>query len=119
MVTQEHIRTAHEFLDESDREFADGDILQGSEKLWGAFSHAVTALAQVRGWEYGTHRKTIEAGERLVNELNDSSLAGAVSEARHFHKNFYNNFLEDYEIAIGRPIVRAFVERILNLEKAC
>jgi hypothetical protein len=116
MIAQEHIQTAYEFLDGSDREFEAGDILQGSEKLWGAFSHAITAIAKERGWQYGSHRLTLEAGKRLVMELNDLSIAAAVSEANVFHKNFYNNFMEDYEIEVGRSVVRAFVERILALD---
>ena len=34
MLAQEHVRTAREFLDHADRLFAEGDRLQGSEKLW-------------------------------------------------------------------------------------
>ena len=36
MLTQEHAQTARAFLDEADREFAEGDALQASEKMWGA-----------------------------------------------------------------------------------
>ena len=36
MITQEHSQTARDFLAASDQEFAVGDTLQGSEKLWGA-----------------------------------------------------------------------------------
>lgn len=35
MLTTEHAQTALEFLDASDREFEQGEILQGAEKLWG------------------------------------------------------------------------------------
>ena len=35
MQTQEHAQTAIDFLEAADREFASGDVLQGSEKLWG------------------------------------------------------------------------------------
>ena len=35
MEVQDHIATANEFLEAADREFAAGDQLQGSEKLWG------------------------------------------------------------------------------------
>jgi hypothetical protein len=36
MTVAQHVQTALAFLDHSDREFVDGDALQGSEKLWGA-----------------------------------------------------------------------------------
>ncbi len=115
MGIREHAQTALEFLEASDREFADGDTLQGSEKLWGAFSHAVTAVSQERGWDHGTHRKTMTAGLQLADELNDGDLRAGVWAARSFHSNFYNGSMEDYEMELGRPFVRAFVERALGL----
>ena len=52
MTSAEHIETAKQFLADSDREFLDGDELQASEKLWGAASHAVMAIAEQRGLPY-------------------------------------------------------------------
>ena len=43
--THQHVRTARSFLEAAEREFAAGDALQGSEKLWGAAAHAVLARA--------------------------------------------------------------------------
>ena len=41
MLMSEHVETAQKFLDDADREYAAGDILQASEKLWKAASHVV------------------------------------------------------------------------------
>ena len=66
MLTQEHVQTAHEFLEKAEVEFDAGDILQGSEKLWGAATHAIMANAQLRGWSFGSHRAMARtAVERL------------------------------------------------------
>ena len=43
MLVEEHVQTARVFLDESDTLFSEGDVLQGSEKIWGAAAHAVMA----------------------------------------------------------------------------
>ncbi len=115
-MIQEHINTAREFLDGSAREFAAGDVLQGSEKLWGAFSHAVTAVCQENGWKYGNHQQTIDAGLRLADEMGID--AAGVWAARSFRANFYHGFLEDFEVEHGRPVVRYFVERILDSREA-
>ena len=45
MLVHQHIQTAQDFLEAADREFEAGDILQGSEKMWGAASHAVMAVS--------------------------------------------------------------------------
>ena len=52
MTAAEHAQTARDFLAVSDREFAAGDHLQGSEKLYGAATQAVIAICQQRGWRY-------------------------------------------------------------------
>ena len=115
MTLDEHIQTSREFLEAADKEFAAGDVLQASEKLWGAFSHALAAVSLDKGWDYGTHRKTINNGLRLAGELDDGRLEAGVWAARSFHDNFYNGSMEDYEMEAGRPVVRAFVERTLGL----
>ena len=120
MAVEDHRETALAFLEASDREFEEGDVLQASEKLWGAFSHAVTAVCRQRGWECGTHRQLINSARQLVTEDGSSDrdyadLAVAISEARHFYNNSYNRSMEDYEIEFGRPIVRTFVQWAVNL----
>ncbi len=113
-MIEDHAHAAREFLAASDGEFDAGDDMQAAEKLWGAFSHAVTAVSLERGWLYGTHRKTVDAGRRLARELNNGNLE-AVDEARLFHNHFYNGSMEDYEMEYGRPIVHDFVHRALGL----
>ena len=120
MAVEDHRETALAFLEASDREFEEGDVLQASEKLWGAFSHAVTAVCRQRGRECGTHRQLINSARQLVTEDGSSDrdyadLAVAISEARHFYNNSYNRSMEDYEIEFGRPIVRTFVQWAVNL----
>ena len=61
MLVRDHTQTVREFLAASDREFAVGDTLHASEKLWGAAAHAIMAVAQQRGLEYGTHHALVNA----------------------------------------------------------
>ena len=115
MITTEHIQTALEFLGKSDHYFSEGDELQGSEKRWAAAAHAVMAIAQQRGWNYGDHRSLKIAVRRLPHELNDPLLETAFSVAEKFHANFYHKFMQDYEFERDRPAVRLFVRRIQSL----
>ena len=114
MVIEEHIQTAQDFLEASDQEFAAGDILQGSEKLWGAASHAVIAVAQQRGWPYGKHQALKTVVRRLYAESGDDLLVAWFGLAEKFHANFYHDFMEDYEVEDERPLVRRFVARVLE-----
>ena len=110
----DYARQARIFLEQSDHEFAKGDVLQASEKLWGATSHAIKAVAEQRGWDHGknSHRRLVV--RRLAEEYEEFWLRAGYAAAEQFHANFYNNFMEDDAIEDYRPIVHELVERLLN-----
>ena len=115
METSEHIQTAGDFLAVADREFDAGDILQASEKLWGAASHAVMAVAQQRGWAYGKHGNLKGVARWLYQETGETIFREGFSTAEKFHANFYHDFMEDFQLEEDRPVVRDFVIRLLDL----
>ena len=115
MNSQEHAQTARDFLVASDREFAAGDDLQGSEKLYGATTHVVSALAQQRGWQYRSHRSMKNAAFRLADEYDDPLVLAGFLAAERFHIHFFHQDLEDYEIELNRPVVHRFVNHMLAL----
>ena len=115
LQTKEHAQTAREFLVASDREFEAGDHLQASEKLWGAASHALIAVAQQRNLPHGSHRALKTAAQLLVAETGDMALLAGFLAAEKFHANFYHDFMEDFELDADRPTVNNFVERLLVL----
>lgn len=115
MQVQEHAQTAQEFLAVSDHEFMAGDNLQASEKLWGAASHAMMAVAQQRGWRYNRHRDLAKASEKLAEEIGDASIADRFAIAEKLHANFYHDFMEDHEFDFARARVRDFISQALNL----
>ena len=115
MSPQERIQTAMMFLRQSDEEFASGDHLQASEKLYGAAVQVVTAIAQQRNWRHESHRSMKNAVYRLAREYNDNSIVGEFSIAERFHWHFYHDSLEPYEIEAERPLVHQFVARMSAL----
>lgn len=115
MLVREHAETAREFLIASDAEFDNDDLVQGSEKLWGAAAHAVMAVAQQRGWDYRSHRSLKNAVIRLSREQGDPLIEAQFAAAEKFHRNFYHDDMEDYERDADRPLVHDFVARVLAL----
>ena len=112
--TLDHAETALVCLRQADDEFAVKDNLQGSEKLWGAASQAVLVVAKEKGWPSGTHCALKAAADKLAEDRNDPALESGFFAAQQFHANFYHGFMEDDDIARGRPLVRDFVHRVLN-----
>ena len=118
MTSEEHIDTAKQFLADSDREFLDGDELQASEKLWGAASHAVMAVAEQRGLRYGSHRDLKVVAQTLAEEHDDPMIRAGFSTAEKFRANSYHGFMEDFQVKGDRPLVHEFTARVLELAVA-
>ena len=116
MLSEDHVKTARDFLVASDEEFEAGDYLQASEKLWGAASYAALALAKKRGSRDNRHR----AIRMMIREVAESEgapfLRAAYGVAEKFHANFYHNFLPpDEEFAESREVAHQFVDAVLEL----
>ena len=112
--TLDQAETALVYLRQADDEFAVNDNLQGSEKLWGAASQAVLAVAKEKGRPSGSHFALKAAADKLAEDRNDPALESGFFAAQQFHANFYHGFMEEDDIARGRPLVRDFVHRVLN-----
>ena len=115
MIKDEHVQTAQDFLVKSDAYFAEGDILQGSEKLWGAASHAVMAVAQERGWDYESHYALRQVALRLADEMEDERISLGLGVAEMFRANFCHEFMDESGLDMSRPSAKRFVERMLAL----
>ncbi len=101
---EEHLRISRQFLRQAEREFAQGDRLQASEKAWGAAAHVVKAVAQQRGWQHDGHRYLFEAIDRIYRETGDSQIRDLFRIANSLHMNFYENWQSDdlVQDGIGR-----------------
>ena len=115
MLAIEHIETAQQFLVDADREYEAGDILQASEKLWGAATHAVVAEMQKRDIDANGHRKIKSFVLRLESELEEPGLFSLFKHAETLHVNFYHGFLSEENLEEHRELVQRFVERMLEL----
>ena len=121
MTVEEHTRTALTFLEQSEREFDAGDVLQGSEKLWGAVAHATIAVGKLRGWPTGSHRNLVEAARGLAREQDDQLLFAQFQVAQVFHWRFYghgafNPFAADADpMEDNRSSATEYVCRVLDI----
>ena len=112
--TLDHAQVALVYLRQADDEFAIKDNFQGSEKLWGAASQAVLAVAKEKGWPSGSHYAFKAAADKLAEDRDDPALESGFFAAQQFHANFCHGFMEEDDIARGRPLVRDFVHRVLH-----
>ena len=111
MTPLEHRETSHRFIEQAVVEHADGDLLQASEKTWGAAAHAVKAIAERRGWRHDTHSSLFRAVNNIANELHNPEVVLLFQAASDSHKNFYEGWMSEVRVAgnIGR------VEKLLEI----
>ena len=95
---REHLDISHRFRDQGLAEVESGDLLQGSEKLWGAAAHAVKATAEQRGWKHNGHYYLFKVINELASVTGDERLNEAFEAANQLHVNFYENTLDANKI---------------------
>ena len=117
MIVEERKETARKFLADAKREFAAGDTLQASEMMCDAAAHAIKAVAEHRGWQCEDldFRATMYVGQRIADELDDSTLHLGVTVAQIFHLHADVAHLEDYEIEAYYQDMCRFVQEMLAL----
>lgn len=115
MTAAQRAQYARRFLQDAEREFANGDIRQASEKLWGAATDAVTAIALQRGWRHRSHRDLKNAVQRVSADPDNDYLVELFLIAERFHINFYNDLYEAPEYEVDFVKVHDFVNETLAL----
>ncbi len=109
---QEHTLISREFFTKAEEALAQGDLLQASEKLWGAAAHMVKAVAEGRGWEHSGHRELFQVVNRLANEAGDLELRHLFHTANSLHSNFYENWMAEDWIEAGAQQVSQLLEKL-------
>ena len=98
------------FLESAFKELEERDLLQASEKGWGAAAHMVKAVADMRGWEHRSHNLLFAAVDRMATESGNDQFIRLFSGADSLHKNFYEGHLSQMAIATCFDQVRLFIE---------
>lgn len=114
-IVEKYIRTSRRFLAQAQEEFDKGDMLQASEKAWGAAAQAVKATAEQRGWEHSTHARLFENINRISRETGDDELHVLFHVANSLHQNFYEGWQTDDFVRSGIQRVQVFVDRLTAL----
>ena len=107
-----HTQTATEFLAKAHEYLAIGDLLQASEKGWGATAQMVKAVAEDRGWRHASHGDLYRAIDRLEEETSDEQLRFLFSSASALHQNFYEGWMEADFVAGNLKDVEEITRRL-------
>ena len=109
---EQYLRTSRRFLAQAQEEFDKGDMLQASEKAWGAAALAVKATAEQRGWGHSTHARLFENIKRISQETEDTELYDLFHIANSLHQNFYEGWQTESFVQRGIQRVTVLVDRL-------
>ena len=108
-----NIRISRELLAKAWQELDSGDLLQASEKAWGAAAFALKAAAEKRRWFNDADWKLGIIADILSAELDDPSIAAGYSRTREAHYNYYHHEFGAWRIA---ALIAAAARMISSLE---
>ena len=105
----DHGRICAEFMLRSRAYLDDGQLLQASEKGWGAAAHAAIFIAGIRGWHYHEHWQfAAEVMLNLARETGRWEVQQWGRSGEELHRNFYNDNLT-------APQIAAHLDNVANL----
>ena len=106
------IQKAQQELDNGD------DLIQASEKAWGAVVHGLKSIAALRGWNHHHHLLLEDLAAVLQWQTDSADILGRFASAQVLHTNFYENRLEadilEYHVDRCRDL-RDELERIRTI----
>ena len=112
---ESYLQLNGKYLNEARAFLAKKDLVQASEKLWGACAEIVKAAAASRGIELGTHSSLWEFVSKLNKEHADWGLLDQFSYAGNLHTNFYEGWLTEDYVKRGLEVAQNFVTHVKSL----
>jgi len=109
-LSEKYLAEAKEFLNK-------GDLVQTSEKLWGAASLAVKMVAAKRGLKLEKHGSLWNFINTLAQEGKDKDFIRLFHVANGLHKNFYENEMAPETVEISAEDVEKLIARLKDISQ--
>ena len=108
-----HQEISETFLENAEDEFGNGDLLQASEKAWGALAHYVKAIARELGWPNRSHQDIRDNIQVMVNYTEDPDHASRLfAVVENLHTNFYEDRLTEETVRRGIRDAEALIDTL-------
>ena len=104
-------------LEESRQQLDRGDLIQASEKAWGATAHAIKSLAQTRGWNHTRHDLLADVVDQISEEWGRAHLQNLFRSANYLHNNFYEHAMTPTQVRGAITDAAALIEELHTLRQ--
>jgi hypothetical protein len=109
MTTNKYAAMSRDYMARAENYLRQGDLVQASEKSWGAAACALKSIAEQRGWQ---HQSLYDISGQVVDELGRQDLRQMFAVARSMHQNFYENWTPEDEVEYGVAKVREYLAEL-------
>lgn len=91
------------------------DLVQASEKYWGAVAEIIKEIASRRDWPHYRHRDLFLAADQLFRETGDKTILQGFQAAESLHANFYENFMSPEAFDVSAVNVKLLIGKLKSL----
>ena len=112
ITTLSYREQAHKFWQQAQEELAKDDLLQASEKGWGAAAQMVKAVAEHQGLEHKGHKALF----KVVSGMENDQLKADFAMADSLHSNFYESWMDKALVKIYLEGVGTFIHTLEKTE---
>ena len=112
MVSTAYQTKSRKLLVQGREELACGDLLQASEKGWGAAAQMLKAIAESRSMPHSRHRHLSSIASHLRSVTGDRDVYRWFQVAEALHGNFYENQMEPTDVGESLDDVERFLDKV-------
>ena len=109
-LSEKYLAEAKEFLSK-------GDLVQTSEKLWGASALAIKTVAAKRGLKLERHGSLWDFVNTLVKEGRDKDIVTFFGVANALHRNFYENEMARETVEISAQNIERLIAKLKDVQQ--
>ena len=107
-LSEKYLAEAKEFLGK-------GDLVQTSEKLWGASALGIKTVATKRGLKLDRHGGLWDFVNTLVKEGRDKDIVTFFGVANALHRNFYENEMARETVEISAKNIEQLIAKLKEI----
>lgn len=103
---------SREYMERAEDYLRQGDLMQASEKSWGAAACALKSIAEQRGWQHQSHSLLNDISGQIVDETGRTDLHDMFAVARTMHQNFYENWEPEGAVEYGVGRIKEYLTEL-------
>lgn len=107
---EQYKQTGRWMMDKAEWEFRQGDLMQASEKAWGAAAHFLKAMAVLRGLAHHSHGHLVQMAGILRKETGNDDIVLLFKVAEGLHANFYEGHMDEDDVRLCLDKMQSFLD---------